>query len=121
MGVEATYGPQDVAGRLVGELRHWRLEDGHLVRDYPTANWKASLMATMAVGHLAELAWHHPDLRVSWGGVQVRLTTHSAGGITDKDFALAAEIERLLTWRPTPDGPLEGTPADPQWRYLLDE
>jgi 4a-hydroxytetrahydrobiopterin dehydratase len=45
--------------------------------------------------------------------------THSAGGITDKDFALAARIEEVVQWRPTAEtGPLEGTPADPRYAYV---
>ena len=46
-------------------------------------------MLVNAIGYLAEAAWHHPDLAVTWGKVWVKLKTHSAGGITDKDFALA--------------------------------
>ena len=40
----------------------------------------------------------------------MKLKTHSAGGITDKDFALARKIEELALWRPEPGGPFEGTP-----------
>ena len=40
----------------------------------------------------------------------VKLKTHSAGGITDRDFALARQIEDVITWRPAPGGPLEGNP-----------
>jgi 4a-hydroxytetrahydrobiopterin dehydratase len=47
------------------------------------------------VGFLAERADHHPDLDVRWRKVRVALSTHSEGGITDKDLALAAEIESL--------------------------
>ena len=50
-------------------------------------------MVVNTVGHLSEAAWHHPDLRVSYAWVEVRLKTHSANGITDKDFSLAAKIE----------------------------
>jgi 4a-hydroxytetrahydrobiopterin dehydratase len=47
---------------------------------------------------------------VTWGKVWVKLKTHSAGGITDKDFALARQIEATALWRPPAGGPLEGTP-----------
>jgi 4a-hydroxytetrahydrobiopterin dehydratase len=47
---------------------------------------------------------------VTWAKVTVKLKTHSAGGITDKDFALAKKIEELALWRPAEGGPLEGTP-----------
>jgi 4a-hydroxytetrahydrobiopterin dehydratase len=66
-------------------------------------------MLINAIGFVAEAADHHPDLEVSWAKVTVRLSTHSAGGITDKDIALAREIERLALWRPPADGALRGT------------
>jgi 4a-hydroxytetrahydrobiopterin dehydratase len=76
-------------------------------------------MVVNAVGHLAEAAWHHPDICASWGGVTVTLTTHSAGGITDKDFTLAAQIERFIQWQPGKEqGALEGTPEDPRYQYI---
>ena len=53
-----------------------------------------------AIGYIAEAAYHHPDLAVTWGKVWVKLKTHSAGGITDKDFALAKKIEEVVLWRP---------------------
>ena len=91
-------------------LTAWYLEDGWLRRKYTTEGWPTTLMLVNAIGYLAEAAWHHPDLSVTWGKVWVKLKTHSAGGITDKDFALARQIEALALWRPAPGGPLEGTP-----------
>ena len=60
------------------------------------------MMAVNTVGHLAEAAWHHPDLTVSYAWFEVRLTTHDAKGITDKDFELAKKIEEVIGWRPGP-------------------
>ena len=57
-------------------------------------------MVVNAVGHLAEAAWHHPDMTLSYAWVEVRLMTHTAKGITDKDFELAARIEDVVQWRP---------------------
>jgi 4a-hydroxytetrahydrobiopterin dehydratase len=90
-------------------LNGWYLEDGWLRRKYTTAGWPVTLMLVNAIGYIAEAAWHHPDLNVTWGKVWVKLKTHSAGGITDRDFALAKQIEATALWRPPP-GPLEGTP-----------
>jgi pterin-4a-carbinolamine dehydratase len=115
---ERTFTVEQAASRLAEQLPAWRVEDAHLCRDFKTAHWKASMLVANQVGYLAEAAWHHPDMVVSWGNVQVRLTTHSAGGLTDKDFELAAEIERAVTWRPGEGSALEGTPADPHWRTL---
>jgi 4a-hydroxytetrahydrobiopterin dehydratase len=66
-------------------------------------------MLVNAIGFLAEAAYHHPDLTVTWGKVWVKLQNHAAGGITDKDFELARKIEEVVLWRPRA-GALEGTP-----------
>jgi 4a-hydroxytetrahydrobiopterin dehydratase len=91
-------------------LEDWYLEDGWLRRKYNTDGWPTTLMLTNAIGYLCEAAWHHADLAVTWGKLWVKLKTHSAGGITDNDFALARKIEEVVLWRPEPGGPLKGTP-----------
>jgi 4a-hydroxytetrahydrobiopterin dehydratase len=68
-------------------------------------------MLVNVIGFLAEAADHHPDLSVTWAKVWVKLQTHSAGGITDKDFALARKIEETALWRPEPGSPLQGAAA----------
>jgi 4a-hydroxytetrahydrobiopterin dehydratase len=65
-------------------------------------------MAVNTVGYLCEAAYHHADLNVTWGKLWVKLQTHSSGGITDKDFTLARQIEDTILWRPPEDGPHEG-------------
>jgi 4a-hydroxytetrahydrobiopterin dehydratase len=114
------YTAEEIAARLKDELPHWYLEDGWIRRKYRTSGWKATLMAVNTVGHLAEAAWHHPDLTVSYAFVIVKLTTHSAKGVTEKDFALARKIEEVLSWQPgrEEDPVLEGTPDDPRFKYL---
>jgi 4a-hydroxytetrahydrobiopterin dehydratase len=113
------YSDAEVEARLKSELPYWTLADGYIVRRYRTSGWKATLMVVNAVGHLAEAAWHHPDLKVSYAAVEVILRTHSAKGITDKDFALARKIEEVVAWQPgKDDGALEGTPADPRFAYV---
>jgi 4a-hydroxytetrahydrobiopterin dehydratase len=91
-------------------LSEWYLEEGWLRRKYNTDGWPTTLMLTNAIGYLCEAAWHHADLAITWGKLWVKLKTHSAGGITDKDFALAQKIEEVVLWRPPAGGPLEGTP-----------
>ena len=85
-------------------------EDGWIRRVYKTDGWPTTLMLVNAIGYCAEAAYHHPDLAVTWGRVVVKLSTHSAGGITDKDFALARRIEEVVLWRPAAGGALTGTP-----------
>jgi len=53
-------------------------------------------MLVNAIGYVAEAAYHHPDLSVTWGRVIVKLQNHAAGGITDKDVAMAHDIDRIL-------------------------
>jgi 4a-hydroxytetrahydrobiopterin dehydratase len=111
--VEHAYAPSEVAARLAATLPHWTAEDGCIRRTYRTAGWKATMMAANVIGHLAEAAWHHPDMALSYASVEVSLSTHTAKGITDKDFALARKIEDVLAWQPRREGgALEGTPRD---------
>jgi 4a-hydroxytetrahydrobiopterin dehydratase len=116
----AVYSDEEVQARLKDELPHWYLEDGFIRRKYRTAGWKSTLMVVNTVGHLAEAAWHHPDLTVSYAFVVVKLKNHEAKGITDKDFALAAKIEEVVQWQPgaLEGSPLQGTPDDPRFKYL---
>ena len=118
MSEEKVYTESEIRHRITTELPHWYYEDGWLRRKVRTSGWKATLMVVNTVGHLAEAAWHHPDLTVSYAFVIVKLMTHSAKGVTDKDFELARKIEETLMWRPQADSALEGTPEDPRFRYI---
>jgi 4a-hydroxytetrahydrobiopterin dehydratase len=112
---EGTYTDAEIGARLAKELPRWFLEDGSIRRRYRTNDWKGALLVTNAIGHLAEAAWHHPELSIGYDHVVVSLSTHSAGGITDKDFALARKIEEVICWQPgRKGGGLGGTPADDQ-------
>ncbi|RXF74618.1 4a-hydroxytetrahydrobiopterin dehydratase [Hansschlegelia zhihuaiae] len=113
--------PEDeVKSRLASELPKWRLEDGWIRRTYKTNSWKGTLMVINAVGHLAEAAWHHPDITASYAWVEVRLMSHDKKGITDRDFALARKIEDFVQWQPGTEGlGLEGTPqGDQRFAYV---
>lgn len=117
---DETYTGEEIDARLTAELPKWTFEDGWIRRKYKTSGWKSTLMVVNTVGHLAEAAWHHPDLNVSYAFVTVKLQTHSAKGITDKDFALARKIEEVLMWQPGREegSALEGTPDDPRFKYM---
>ena len=101
---------QEVVERLKRELPNWTLEGRWIRRKYSTDGWPTTLMLVTAIGYVAEAAWHHPDLEVSWGKLWVKLMTHASNGITERDFALAKQIENVITWKPAPGGALEGTP-----------
>ncbi len=117
---ERTYSEAEIQARLQEELPHWYYEDGWIRRKYKTSGWKATLMVVNTVGHLAEAAWHHPDLTVSYAFVIVKLSTHTAKGITDKDWELAHKIESVIQWQPAKEqGALEGTPnEDARFKYI---
>lgn len=116
---ERTYNETDVQERLRRDLPTWRLEDGWIRRTYKTHGWKSTLMVINTVGHLAEAAFHHPDITASYAWVEVRLMNHAAKGISDKDFELAAKIEEVVAWQPgKAGGALTGTPEDPRFAYI---
>ena len=68
-----------------------------IVRDVQVADFTAAMAVANAVAQAAEVAGHHPDILVhGWNRVRLTLSTHSAGGVTDADLALAATIDALL-------------------------
>jgi 4a-hydroxytetrahydrobiopterin dehydratase len=108
---ESVYTPEQIDTKLRDQsLTDWYLEDGWLRRKFNTDGWPTTLMLTNAIGYLCEAAYHHADMSITWGKLWVKLKTHSAGGITDKDFALAKKIDEVILWRPQAGGALEGTP-----------
>ncbi|MBI1733390.1 MAG: 4a-hydroxytetrahydrobiopterin dehydratase [Gammaproteobacteria bacterium] len=118
--VNATYTEDEIKARLADELPKWYFEDGWIRRKYKTSGWKGTLMVVNTVGHLAEAAFHHPDLTVSYAFVIVKLKNHEAKGVTDKDFELARKLEEVIQWQPakTEGSALTGTPDDPRFKYI---
>jgi 4a-hydroxytetrahydrobiopterin dehydratase len=117
--VDKTYNDEEITTRLQEQLPQWYLENGWIRRKYKTSGWKGTLMVVNTVGHLAEAAFHHPDLTVSYAFVTVKLMNHAAKGVTDKDFELASKIEQVVMWQPGKEaGALEGTPDDPRFKYI---
>jgi 4a-hydroxytetrahydrobiopterin dehydratase len=114
------YSEEDIEARLKEELPDWYLESGWIRRKYKTSGWKGTLMVVNTVGHLAEAAWHHPDLTVSYAFVIVKLVNHAAKGVTNKDFELAKKIEEVIQWQPGAEegSALEGTPDDQRFKYI---
>jgi len=117
---EEVYSEAEINERLAEELPQWTYQDGWIRRKYKTSGWKATLMVVNTVGHLAEAAWHHPDLTVSYAFVNVKLMNHAAKGVTAKDFDLARKIEEVVMWQPGADAgsALEGTPDDARFKYI---
>ena len=102
-------------------LSQWHIKNGAIERIYRTGGWKATLLLVNAVGHLCEVAWHHPELIATYDQLTIRLNTHDVSGISARDIALAEKIEAMLAWNPAAEsgGALEGIPsADARFTYL---
>ena len=99
----------EIRGRL-GGIPGWSFEDGALRRTYKTDGWRGSMLIANAIAFICEAADHHADLTVTWPAVGVALSTHSAGGITTKDFEVAELIEKQVSWKPPAGSALVGPP-----------
>jgi 4a-hydroxytetrahydrobiopterin dehydratase len=92
----------------LAKLPGWQVAGRELVKEFRFGSYLAGIEFVRQVGHLAEAMNHHPDLLVRWRKVTVRLTTHSAGGLTALDFTLAGKIELsqspTITAPPPPSG-----------------
>ena len=76
-------------------LSGWAREGDAIVKRYTVTAFAEGIRFVDRVAVAADRADHHPDIDVRWTTVTMALSTHSAGGLTRKDFALAAEIDRL--------------------------
>lgn len=103
-----TYSDNEIQDKLKSELPQWEYRDGWIRRRYKTPGWPHTMMLVNAIAFMAESVYHHPDLNVSFAMVDVKLQTHSAKGITDRDFKLAKFIEERATWQPEEGGTYEG-------------
>jgi 4a-hydroxytetrahydrobiopterin dehydratase len=84
----------DIASRL--EDSEWQREDDEIVREFKFEDFAAAMAFVNRVAEEAEGANHHPDILVhGWNKVRLSLTNHSAGGLTDADFEMAARIDGL--------------------------
>jgi 4a-hydroxytetrahydrobiopterin dehydratase len=90
----AALSENEIHSRLVN-IPDWQLESGELVRTFLFKDFRASLAFVNRVGDLAENAGHHPDIDIRYNKVRLALVTHDAGGITQKDFDLAAAADKL--------------------------
>jgi 4a-hydroxytetrahydrobiopterin dehydratase len=73
----------------------WKIVNGEITRTFELADFRAALALVNKAGELAESAGHHPDIDIRYNKVRFALVTHSAGGLTKKDFDLAAQIDSL--------------------------
>lgn len=85
----------DAARSRLSQLPGWQIASGELVRTFEFKDFVAALAFVNRVGDAAESAGHHPDIDIRYNRVRLALVTHSAGGITEKDFDLAARADTL--------------------------
>lgn len=85
---------KEIHSRLIA-VPDWQVESGELVRTYLFKDFRASLAFVNKVGEVAENAGHHPDIDIRYNKVRLALVTHDAGGITAKDFDLAAAADKF--------------------------
>jgi 4a-hydroxytetrahydrobiopterin dehydratase len=85
----------DEARSRLGTLPGWQIESGELVKTFQFADFRAALHFVNQVGDAAEKAGHHPDIDIRYNKVRLALVTHDAGGLTAKDFDLAAQADKL--------------------------
>jgi 4a-hydroxytetrahydrobiopterin dehydratase len=84
----------EIEQRLAGS--DWSREGDAIVREWKLGDFAAAIAFVNRVADLAERANHHPDMLVhGWNHVRLTLSTHSQGGLTEADFELAGEINRL--------------------------
>jgi 4a-hydroxytetrahydrobiopterin dehydratase len=84
------------ARRLHQEIPDWTLEEGRLVREWTLRDFRAALALANAIGDVAEVEQHHPDLHLTgYKHLRVELQTHAIGALSRNDFVLAAKIDRL--------------------------
>ena len=88
--------PDDEIERGLVALAGWARDGDQIRKSYELPSFPDAIAFVTRVGFLAEAADHHPDLDIRWRTVHVALSTHTDGGITDKDLSLAAEIEQIL-------------------------
>jgi 4a-hydroxytetrahydrobiopterin dehydratase len=85
------------ADEALAKLSGWSRDGVTIERTAKLPSFPKAIEAVDRVAELAEAADHHPDIDIRWRTVTFRLSTHSVGGLTEKDFALAAEIDGVLS------------------------
>lgn len=84
----------EITSRLDGS--QWRREGDEIVRDWQFEDFTAAMAFVGRVAEAAEEANHHPDILIhGWNKVRLSLTNHSAGGLTEADFEMAARFDGL--------------------------
>ena len=81
------------ARRRLSSLKGWEIDGDHLRKQYTLDTFPAAIAFVGRVAELAEAADHHPDILIEYRKVTLTLTTHDEGGLSARDFSLAARID----------------------------
>ena len=92
--VMAKLTPKEIKAALPS-VNQWQRKGATIRRTFVFKDFPASVKFVNAIARVAEKAWHHPDIDIRWNKVTLALTTHDAGGLTEKDFALAKKFDAL--------------------------
>ncbi len=94
MTSSALLAPNEVQGRLA-RLPGWALDGTAIRKTFRFPSFASAIAFVDKVAVIADTADHHPDITIKYDHVTLTLSTHSAGGLTDRDFALAGEVETV--------------------------
>lgn len=83
----------DAVRKALGSLPGWKLEGDVITRTYVHADFRIAIAFVGYVAEVAEKLGHHPDVDVRYNKVRLAVTTHDAGGLTEKDLALARAVD----------------------------
>ena len=86
---------EDEITASLGRAAGWERAGNTITRTAKLGDFRDAVLYVGAVAHLAQAANHHPDIAIAWNTVTLTLSTHSAGGLTQADFALAQQISAL--------------------------
>ena len=84
----------DIQQRL-GSMPGWKLDDDEIQKRYEFPDFRQAIAFVNRIADAAEAMDHHPDIEISYNKVKIELSTHSEGGVTAKDFELAAKIDSV--------------------------
>lgn len=90
---------EEIIQRL-SEIPLWIRKDNTLIREFVAPNFVSAIGFVNSIAILAEKFDHHPDIFMyGWNKIRLTFTTHSAGGLTEKDFVLAKEVDNLFFFK----------------------
>jgi 4a-hydroxytetrahydrobiopterin dehydratase len=85
---------EEIKSRLA-ELNGWRQRGEYIVKSFDRGDFVGSVKFVDSLAGPAEEMNHHPDIAISWSQVEVAISTHAEGGLTENDFELAMKVEEL--------------------------